>query len=102
MLHTCRGIRSQFDERTPVLQNGVPMTTLFAGGLIASPDKWERQLRVSGFAPCSGFSGHSIANDPPVHPQGRLMCRPFAVTGPVPVAHNAADLFQPRHAVLST
>ena len=33
---------------------------VFTDGLIGGPNKWERQLRVSGFAAYSGFSGHSI------------------------------------------
>lgn len=33
---------------------------VFTDGLIGGPNKWERQLRVSGFATYSGFSGHSI------------------------------------------
>jgi len=78
------------------------MTTLFTGGLIASPDKWERQLRVSGFAPCSGFSGHSIVNDLPVHPQGRLMCRPFAVTDLFPLHIMPPTCFSPVMQYVST
>lgn len=42
-----------------------PGTTLgpgntFTDGLIGGPNKWERQMRLSGFATYSGFSGHSI------------------------------------------
>ncbi|HEY9109722.1 MAG TPA: TonB-dependent receptor [Roseateles sp.] len=33
---------------------------VFTDGLIGGPNKWERQLRVSGFATYSGFSGHSL------------------------------------------
>lgn len=33
---------------------------VFTDGLIGAPAKWERQLRVSGFATYSGFSGHSL------------------------------------------
>jgi len=32
----------------------------FTDGLIGGPNKWERQLRLSGFATYTGFSGHSL------------------------------------------
>src|SRR6185436_9957495 len=42
-----------------------PGTTLgpgnvFTGGLIGSPNKWERQLRLSAYATYSAFSNHSL------------------------------------------
>lgn len=33
---------------------------VFTDGLIGGPNKWERQLRLSGFATYSGFSGHAL------------------------------------------
>jgi len=33
---------------------------VFTDGLIGGPNKWERQLRLSGFVTYSGFSGHSL------------------------------------------
>ncbi|WP_374562922.1 TonB-dependent receptor plug domain-containing protein [Ideonella sp.] len=33
---------------------------VFTDGLIGSPNKWERQLRLSAFATYTGFSGHSL------------------------------------------
>jgi outer membrane receptor protein involved in Fe transport len=33
---------------------------VFTDGLIGGPNKWERQLRLSGFATYSGFAGHSL------------------------------------------
>ncbi|HEX5685933.1 MAG TPA: TonB-dependent receptor, partial [Ideonella sp.] len=33
---------------------------VFTDGLIGSPNKWERQLRLSAFAAYTGFNGHSL------------------------------------------
>lgn len=33
---------------------------VFTDGFIGGPNKWERQLRASGFATYTGFSGHSL------------------------------------------
>lgn len=35
-------------------------TGTFVNGMIAAPEKWERQIRLSAFATYTGFSGHSL------------------------------------------
>lgn len=54
-------VASHFVLLPPGTALGPPGTTnVFTGGLIGSPGKWERQLRLSAFATYAGFSGHQL------------------------------------------
>jgi iron complex outermembrane receptor protein len=55
----------QYEQLVPsylqLLPPGVKFPTgTFANGQIGSPETWERQLRISGYATYSGFAGHSV------------------------------------------